>query len=111
MDWWSVNIEARTDGAAQIADDAVDRFLALTEPYSGTVSMGGDPARWSAIISLEAAGAAEAVAEGMRVVTLLAADAGLPVWPVVRAEATREDLFEEDLLEEDLLEEDLLEED
>jgi hypothetical protein len=105
MDWWSVNIEARTDGPAQIADDAVDKFIALTEPYSGTVSMGGDPARWSATISLEAGGAAEAVAEATRVVTLLAADAGLPGWPVVRAEAMREDLFEEDLFEEDVFEE------
>ena len=30
MDWWSVNIEARTDGPAQIADDAVEKFIALT---------------------------------------------------------------------------------
>ena len=63
--------------------------------------MGGDPARWSATVSIEAAGAAEAVAEAMRVVTLLAADARLPGWPVVRSEAIREDLFDEDLFEED----------
>ena len=98
MDWWSVSIEAQTDGPAEITDDAVDTLLALTEPYGGTVGMGGDPARWSASVSLEAPGPAEAVAEGVRLVTLLAAEAGLPGWPVTRAEATREDLSEEDIM-------------
>jgi hypothetical protein len=94
MDWWSVSVEARTDGGAdEIADNAVAEFLSLTEPYDGTVSMArDDPAGWIATVSLEAAGVAEAVAEAIRVVTLLAAEAGLPGWPVVHAEATREDL-------------------
>jgi hypothetical protein len=95
MDWWSVSVEARTDDRGELAEAAVDKFLALTEPYSGTVSMAGDPARWTATVSLEAPAAAEAVAEGVRVVTLLAAEAGLPVWPVVRAEAIREDLSDQ----------------
>jgi hypothetical protein len=95
MDWWSVAIEARADGGGDLAEDAVEEFLALTEPYSGTVSMGGDPARWTATVSVEAPGAAEAVAEGIRVVTLLAAEAGLPGWPVVRTEATRADLADQ----------------
>lgn len=94
MDWWSVSVEAQTDDRGELAEDAVDKFLALTEPYGGSVSMAADPARWIATLSLEAAGAAEAVAEAMRVVTLLAAEAGLPVWPVVRTEATRADLLD-----------------
>lgn len=95
MDWWSVSVEARTDDRGELAEDAVDKFLALTVPYSGSVSMAGDPARWTATVSLEAAGAAEAVAEGMRVVTLLAAEAGLPGWPLVRTEAIRQDLSDD----------------
>jgi hypothetical protein len=92
MDWWSVSVEARTNDDGELAEDAVDKFLALTAPYDGTLSMGGDPARWTATVSLEAPGAAEAAAEGIRVVTLLAADARLPGWPVARTEAVREDL-------------------
>jgi hypothetical protein len=95
MDWWSVSVEARTDDRGELGEDAVGRFLALTEPYSGSVSMGGSPARWTATVSVEALGAAEAVAEGMRLVTLLAAEAGLPVWPVARTEATRQDLYDD----------------
>jgi hypothetical protein len=96
MDWWSVSVEARTDDQGQLAEDAVDKFLALTAPYGGTVSTGGNPARWTATVSLEAAGAADAVAEAIRVVTLLGAEAGLPGWPVVRSEAMRQDLTEAD---------------
>lgn len=96
MDWWSVSVEARTDNQGELAEDAVDKFLALTAPYSGTISMGANPARWTATVSLEAAGAADAVAEAIRVVILLGAEAGLPGWPVVRAQAVREDLSEAD---------------
>jgi hypothetical protein len=95
MDWWSVSVEARTDDRGELAEDAVDKFLALTEPYSGTVSMAGDPARWTATVSLEAPGPAEAVAEAMRLVTLLAAESGLPGWPVVHTEVTRQDLYDD----------------
>lgn len=96
MDWWSVSIEAQTDGPAEIPEDAVNRFLELTAPYNGTVSVGGDPARWNATVSLEAAGVAEAIAEAIRIVTLLGAEVGLPGWPVVHTEATREDLIEDE---------------
>lgn len=95
MDWWSVSVEARTDDQGELAEAAVDKFLALTVPYDGTVSMGGNPARWIATVSLEAPGPAEAVAEAIRVVTLLAAEAGLPVWPIARTDATRQDLFDD----------------
>jgi len=97
MDWWSVSVEARTDGMGLIDGDAVDKFLDLTQPYSGSVSAGGEPPRWSATISLEAESTADAVAEAVRIVTLLAADAGLPLWPVVRAEAIRADVLDDQL--------------
>ncbi len=97
MDWWSVSVDARTDGTGQIDDDAVDKFLDLTQPYSGSVSAGGEPPRWSATISLEAESADDAVTEAVRIVTLLAADAGLAFWPVVRAEAIRADVLDDEL--------------
>ena len=97
MDWWSVTVEARTEGTGLIDDDAVEKFLDLSEPYSGSVSAGGEPLRWNATVSLESESAADAVTEAVRLLTLLAADAGLPVWPVVRAEAVREDILDDEL--------------
>ncbi len=97
MDWWSVSVEARSDGTGLIGDNAVDKFLDLTQPYSGSVSAGGEPPRWIATISLEAESAADAVSEAVRIVTLLATDAGLTLWPVVRAEAIRADVLDDEL--------------
>ena len=91
MDWWNVTVEARMEDGGGLTEEAVGKFLELTDPYDGSVSV-GSPARWTATISLEAPGVAEAVAEAIRVVLLLAADAGMPIWPVVRTEATRADL-------------------
>jgi hypothetical protein len=96
MDWWSVHVEARGDGGGPVNQSALDEFRDLTQPYEGSVGAGGDPPRWDAAISIEAAGIAEAVAEAVRLLTALAADAGLPVWPAVRAEAARQDLADED---------------
>ena len=96
MDWWNISIEARTDGPAEIDDDTKARFLDLTQPYDGTITTDEDPPRWAATVSLEAAGAPEAVAEATRLVVELAADAGLPIWPVIRAAAVREDAIEDD---------------
>ncbi len=97
MDWWSVSVEARSDGMGLIDDDALDKLLDLMQPYSGGVIVGAEPPRWSATISLEAESAAEAVAEGVRVVTTLATDAGLALWPIARAEAIRADVLDDDL--------------
>jgi hypothetical protein len=97
LDWWSVTVEARTEGTGLIDDEAVEKFLDLSEPYSGSVSTGGEPLRWNATVSLEAESAADAVTEAARLLTLLAADAGLPVWPVVRTEAVREDVLDDEL--------------
>jgi hypothetical protein len=83
------------DDGGGLTEAAVGKFLELTDPYEGSVSM-DSPARWTATISLEAPAVAEAVDEAIRVVTLLAAEAGLPVWPVVRAEAIRSDLVNGD---------------
>jgi hypothetical protein len=97
VDWWSVTVEARTEGTGLIEDDAVEKFLDVSEPYSGSISTGGDPPRWTATVGPEAESVADAVAEAIRLLTLLAADAGLPVWPVVRADAVREDVLGDEL--------------
>ncbi len=96
MDWWSISVEARSDGPHAVDDDARARFLDLTQPYDGAIATAADPPRWSATVSLEAAGAADAVADATRLVVELAADAGLPGWPVVRASAVRDDVRADD---------------
>ncbi len=95
MDWWSVTVEAQPDGQARMDDEAIDKFLDLIEPYDGSVGVGAERPLWDATISLEADSAADAVAEAVRILTVLAADAGLPVWPVVRAEVVRADVRDE----------------
>jgi phytoene/squalene synthetase len=97
VDWWSVTLEARTEAADLIDDEAIGKFLDLSEPYSGSLSAGTEPSRWTATVSLEAESAADGVTEAVRLLTILAADAGLPVWPVVRAEAVREDVLDDEI--------------
>jgi phytoene/squalene synthetase len=92
-----VTVEARTEGTDLIDDEAIEKFLDLSEPYSGSVSAGIEPSRWTATVSLEAESAADAVTEAVRLLTILAADARLPIWPVVRAEAVREDVLDDEL--------------
>ena len=72
-------------------------FTDLTQPYDGSIVANTEPSRWTANISIEAAGAPEAVAEAVRLVTTFAADAGLPGWPVVRATAIRQDMVDDEL--------------
>jgi hypothetical protein len=101
VDWWSVSVEARgdvtsdTDGNGQIAVSAMGIFTDLAQPYDGSIVADTERSRWTATLSIEAAGAPEAVAEAVRLVTTLAADAGLPGWPVVRTTAVRQDILED----------------
>ncbi|MGH3301324.1 MAG: hypothetical protein ACRDOK_06450 [Streptosporangiaceae bacterium] len=97
MDWWSAYVEARTDGTGLIEDDAVGAFASLAHAHHGVVSAGGEPPRWAAQISIEAARADTAATGAVRIVSALADQAGLPAWPVARVEATREDVLAEDL--------------
>jgi hypothetical protein len=101
VDWWSVSVEARAEGISEIAGNgeiavsAMGAFTDLTKPYGGSIVADTERARWTATLSMEAAGASEAVAEGVRLVTALAVDAGLPGWPVVRTTAIRQDAVED----------------
>jgi hypothetical protein len=101
VDWWSVSVEARAEGISgiagngEIAVSAMGVFTDLTRPYDGSIVADTERSRWTATLSIEATGAPEAVAEADRLVTALAADAGLPGWPVVRATAIRGDTLED----------------
>ena len=97
MTFYRALIETRAaDAGRELDDAALTAFKEAVAPFSGAVSGGGSPRSWSARISVEAHGAADAVALAAALVSRLAADAGLPAWPVVRAEAVREDILVED---------------
>jgi len=92
VDWWSISLEARADGPADISDAAVARLLDLMRPYEGVVSARAEPGAWTATMKLESEGPAEALAEAARLLIELAASAGMPVWPLARAEVIRDDI-------------------
>jgi hypothetical protein len=100
MDWWSVSVEARAEGIGgiagngEIAVSAMGVFTDLTTPYDGSIVADTERSRWTATLTIEATGAPEAVADAVRLVTALVADAGLPGWPVVRTTAIRQDTLE-----------------
>jgi hypothetical protein len=98
--FFSVLVEARSADDREIDRAALRAFAAAVEPYHAAVS--GTERSWSARISVEAAGAADGAALGVALVILLARQAELPEWPIVRAEAVREDVFVEDLAQPQL---------
>ena len=98
-DWYSVAIEARSpSGAGHVDDDTIARFADLLQPDSGVCGAGGIPPRWDARISIGALGMEEAVRVGPELILRLASEAGLSTWPVVRIEATREDVLDQELV-------------
>jgi hypothetical protein len=98
--FFSVLVEARSADDREIGRAALRAFAAAVEPYHASVS--GTDRSWSARISVEAPGAADGAALGVALVILLARQAELPEWPIVRAEAVREDVFVEDLAQPEL---------
>jgi len=97
MTYFSALIETRADDNQAVSEGALGLFLTAVQPFHGAVTGGGGPQGWSARISIEARDAADAVAVAAALVTRIAADVALPGWPVVRAEAVREDVLDEDL--------------
>lgn len=95
MDWFSVHLEARAPADVPvivIEDRAADALMDLLEEHDGVVSAGAGS--WDVTVTVEAAGAREAASAGGALIEQLAAEAGMPVWPVVRAEAVRHDVLE-----------------
>ena len=101
MPWFSVRIETRGDEAVGMTGDELSErlgdLLDALQPHHGSVSGGGEPVRWAATVSVESPSALTAIAEASAIIRREAADVFLPDWPVVRAEATREDVLDEEL--------------
>jgi hypothetical protein len=94
-DWYSVRMETRAPAGERgviIDDGAADDLMAFLEDHDGIVSAGTDS--WSAIISVEAPGAMQAVFYGIGTIGKFAVKAGMPSWPVVRTEAVRQDVLD-----------------
>ncbi len=85
-------VEALGDTPALVTDDALGGMATELMPHSGIVT-GGGHAAWGARVSVEAGSAVQAVTRAAAIVAWSAAKTGLPAWPVVRAEATREDVL------------------
>lgn len=93
--WYSVRLETRAPAGEHhitVDDDAADELMALLEDHDGVVSSG--TGSWSATISTPAAGAVEATVHGSGLIEKMASKAGMPPWPVVRAEAIRQDVLD-----------------
>jgi hypothetical protein len=93
--WYSVHVEARSTADAEnllVNEDAADLLMKLLEECDGVVSAG--TAAWAATVSVRATNAADAVMSGAPRVEKLACKAGMPDWPLVRAEAVRQDVLD-----------------
>lgn len=94
-EWYSVHVEARPRAEAEnlaVCEDAADELMRLLEECDGVVS--ASIGSWDATVSVQAASAWEAVMSGAPHVEKLACKAGMPDWPLVRAEAVRQDVLD-----------------
>jgi hypothetical protein len=95
VDWFSVHLATRAPESlvseAEL-DGAGDRLMDLLAAHDGVVSS-GDGA-WSATVSVQAEQARSAADTGGALIAGLAAEAGMPGWPVVRLEAVRHDVLD-----------------
>lgn len=93
--WYSVRLETRAatdEHDVTVDDSAADELMSLLEDHDGVVASG--TGTWSATISTRAPSAVEATFYGNTLIEKMAGKAGMPAWPVVRAEAIRQDLLE-----------------
>lgn len=94
-DWYSVHVEARPPvGTVDLTvdEEAADELMTLLEEHDGIVS--ARTGSWDATVSVEAGSAWEATGQGATFVEKMACKAGMPTWPIVRAEAVRQDVLE-----------------
>lgn len=94
-EWYSIHVEARPPADAEnlaVNEDAADELTKLLQGCDGVVSAGSGS--WDATVSVRAASAWEAVMSGAPHVERLACKAGMPDWPLVRAEAVRQDVLD-----------------
>ena len=94
-DWYSVSVEARPPAGTVdlwVAEGAADALMELLAEHDGVVAAG--TGTWGATFSVRAPSACEAVQLGVPLAERLAGKAGLPSWPLVRAEAVRQDVLD-----------------
>ncbi|MEX1009678.1 MAG: hypothetical protein WD271_17810 [Acidimicrobiia bacterium] len=93
-----MSFEVHGEAPARL-DDALEEFVDLLVDRGGAVSCSTAGDRYGATFSLEEGveNATAAVALGHDVFTALAEKAGLPRWPVVRAEALRFDELDREI--------------
>jgi hypothetical protein len=93
--WYSMRLETHApadENNVTVDDSAADELMALLEDHDGVVSSG--TGSWSATISTKASSAVEAAVHGSGLIEKMANKADMPAWPVVRAEAVRQDVLE-----------------
>lgn len=98
MSDYSVHVEARAPEDAEPireALDPTDRLMDLLADHHGVC--GADDRSWSVTLSVEGEDPRAACERGTELIIELAAQAGLPAWPLVRVEAVRGDVLDEDL--------------
>lgn len=94
-DWYSIHLEARPPVGAldlTVDEDAADALMELLAEHDGIASAG--TGTWDATFSIQAPSAWEAVLHGAPLAEKLACKAGMPSWPLVRAEAVRQDVLD-----------------
>lgn len=94
-DWYSIHVDARPPADAPdltVDENAVDALMELLEEHDGVVSAG--TGAWAATFSIQASSASEAVLHGAPLAEKLACKAGMPSWPLARAEAVRQDVLD-----------------
>jgi hypothetical protein len=100
-DAYTVHLEARAPGCTSaIGDDkAGDRLMDYLADWGGVVSGAteGDTS-WSATVSVDAEDATAALLVASDLVREMADKAGLPPWPIVRAEAMTAAIADDELL-------------
>lgn len=97
MTWYSVSVTARGEDPAAVTDDAIDTMVDLVQPHSGVVGGGHGYDSWDATVTVDSLDAQTAQSEGVALILALATEAGLPAWPVVRAEVISEDELDREL--------------
>lgn len=93
--WYSVRLETHQpadEREVTLDDDVADDLMTLLVEHDGIVASGAGS--WSATISVSTTDAVEALAVGSGVIKKLAAKAGIPPWPITRAEAIRQDIVD-----------------
>lgn len=98
--WYSVLTEARSADdepgvqAGNVLDGMLDALADAAQPWEGVA--GASERSWSVRLSVQAGDAVAAAAQGARLAQQAAQEAGLPAWPVVRLEASTEQVLDED---------------